>query len=122
MIIRTQEIVESVLDRNSAEVITTIAGYVAKTLIKWSKCESLLGDVDIANDAYLNILFRDGLFVPSKSLADFACSNFTILDFLERDIVALSLPVKISTTNVLLCCGPESDFNCVNHLYFVNHQ
>ena len=52
MIIRTQEIVESVLDRNSAEVITTIAGYVAKMLIKRSKCETLLGDVDIANDAY----------------------------------------------------------------------
>ena len=66
--------------------------------------------------------FRDGRFVPSKSLADFVCSNFTILNFVETDIVALSLPVKTSATNVLLRCGPGSDFNSVNHLDFVNHQ
>ena len=66
--------------------------------------------------------FRDGRFVPSKSLADFVCRNFTILNFVEIDIVALSLPVKISATNVLLRCGPGSNFNSVNHLDFVNHQ
>ena len=33
----------------------------------------------VAKDAYLNIIFRGGLFVPSKSLADFVCSNFAIL-------------------------------------------
>ena len=67
---------ESVLDENSAEVATTIAGYVAKKLIKRSKCESCkillkAGDVDTANDAYLNILSRVGLFIQSKSLVDF---------------------------------------------------
>ena len=51
---RTREIVESVLDESSAEVTT---GYVAKKLIKRSKCENCkillkAGDVDIANDAY----------------------------------------------------------------------
>ena len=58
---RTQEIVESVQDENSTEVATTIAAYFAKYLTKRSKCESCktllkAGDVDIANDAYLNIL------------------------------------------------------------------
>ena len=47
-------------------------------------------------------------FLPSKSLADFVCSNLTVLDFIVTYIVALSLPVKTSAT--------ESDFACVNHL------
>ena len=37
---RIQEIVESVLDKNSTEVASTIAWYVAKNLIKRSKCKS----------------------------------------------------------------------------------
>ena len=50
---RTQEIVESVLDENRAEVAT---GYVAKKLIKRSQYESCkiilkAGDFDVANDA-----------------------------------------------------------------------
>ena len=49
---RTQEIVESVLDENSAKVAT---GYVGKKLIKQPQCESCkiimkAGDFDIAND------------------------------------------------------------------------
>ena len=54
--------------------------------------------------------------MPSKSLADFVCSNFAILDFVVTYIVALSLPVKTSATYVLRGYGPESDFTCVNHL------
>ena len=50
---RTQEIVESVLDENRAEVAT---GYVTKKIIKRSQYESCkiilkAGDFDIANDA-----------------------------------------------------------------------
>ena len=50
---RPQEIVESVLDENRAEVAT---GYVAKKIIKRSQYESCkiilkAGDFDIANDA-----------------------------------------------------------------------
>ena len=53
-------------------------GYVAKKLIKRSRCERykiLLksGDVDIANGTSLNVFSRGGLFVPSKSLADLLC-------------------------------------------------
>ena len=50
---RTREIVESVLDENSVEMITW---YVAKKFIKRSRCESCkillkAGDNDIAHDA-----------------------------------------------------------------------
>ena len=54
--------------------------------------------------------------MPSKSLPDFVCSNFAILDFIVTYIVALSLPVKTSATYVLHHYGPESDFTCVNRL------
>ena len=98
--IKTQEIEEGVLDENSTEVATTVAGYVAKKIIKrskWESCKILLkvGDVDITNDAYLNILSRGGLFMPSKSHANFLCSNFAILDFVETDIAALSLSLTV---------------------------
>ena len=86
---RTQQIVESILDANSTEVATAVAGYVAKKLIKRSKCKSCeillkAGDGSIADDAYSNIFSGGGQFVPSKSLADFVCSNFAILDFVDR--------------------------------------
>ena len=101
---RTQEFVESVLDENSAKVAN---GYVAKKLIKQSQyesCKILLkaGDFDIANDGWLNVLSHGRLFVPSKSLADFACSYFAILDFVRRQPMScavidqnLILPVSI---------------------------
>ena len=53
--------------------------------------------------------------MQSKSLADFVCSNFAILDFVGKDIVSLSLPVKTSATYGLRRCGLESNFTCVNH-------
>ena len=54
--------------------------------------------------------------MPSKSFADYACSNFAILNFVLTYFMAFSLPVKTSANYVLRCCGPESDFTCVNHL------
>ena len=101
---RTQEIVESVLDENSAEVAT---GYVVKKLIKRSQYESCkiileAGDFDIANDAWLNVLSHGGLFVLSKSVADFVCSYFAILDLVRLQPMScavmdqnLILPVSI---------------------------
>ena len=80
-------------------------GYVAKKLIKQSHCESYktllkAGDVDIDNDAQLNVLSHGGPFVPSKSLADLLCySGF-----------------RSSVTFVLRCYRPESDFVCDNYL------
>ena len=52
------------------------------------------GNVDIAKVAYLIILHLDGPFVSSKALADFVCNNFAIQDFIETNIVALSVPVE----------------------------
>ena len=69
--IRTQEIAESLLNGNSAEVATVTAGYVFKKLIKRSKCKTckmLLKsrDVEITNDTYLSIVSRGWPLVPPK--------------------------------------------------------
>lgn len=56
--------------------------------------------VDKANDTYL-LFFLDVLFVLLKSHAEFACSNFAIIGFVEADIFSLSLPNKILTTYAL---------------------
>ena len=44
------------------------------------------GDVDIDNDAYLNIISRGGLFVPSRSLPGSVCSNFGIPHFVRKGL------------------------------------
>ena len=54
--------------------------------------------------------------MPSKLLADFLCSNFTILNFLKTDSVALPLSVKTSATYVLRRYR-QNLITCVSHLY-----
>ena len=117
---QSEEIIESVLDSQSAEVATTISGYVAKKLIKRSKCEDCknilkVNDNDLSSDSYLCLLSRGGLFVPSKSLSEFVCNAFAILDYIEKDISCLSLPVAKSATYVLRKYGQQCDFTCDNH-------
>ena len=73
---RIEEISESVLDDDSSEVATTISEYIAKKLLKRSKCKDCekrltVHDQDLQNDQYLTLLSRGGLFVPPKELAEF---------------------------------------------------
>ena len=73
---RIEEISESVLDDDSSEVATTISGYIAKKLLKRSKCKDrekklTVHNQDLQNDQYLTLLSRGGLFVPPKELAEF---------------------------------------------------
>ena len=117
---QSNEIIESVLDSQSAEVATTISGYVAKKLIKRSKCDDCkyklkVNDNDLNSDSYLNLLSRGGLFVPSKSLSEFVCNAFAILDFIEKDISCLSIPVAKSGTYVLRKYGQQCEFTCDSH-------
>ena len=95
---RADEIMEAVLDDDAREVTTTLSGYVAKKLIKRSSCDlcnqTLASqEVDFENDSYLKLLSRGGLFVPSRQLGDFVCGSFSILDFLEKEIISLGIPV-----------------------------
>ena len=83
---RTEEISESVLDDDSSEVATTISGYIAKKLLKRSKCKDrekklTVHNQNLQNDQYLTLLSRGGLFVPPKELAEFVCSCFCDFGF-----------------------------------------
>ena len=112
---------EAVLDDDGArEVATTISCYVAKKLIKQSSCAlcklTLASpEVDLENDYYLKLLSRGGLFVPSRQLSDFVCGCFAILDFLEKEIVLLEMPVVKVATYLLKRYGSFPHFSCNVH-------
>ena len=95
----TEQISENVWDADSSEVVTTIPGYIAKKLLKRSKykdCEKKLTihDQDLQNDYYLTLLSKGGLSVLPKELAEFVCSCFALLDFVEGDILSIDLVTR----------------------------
>ena len=117
---RREELSECILDKDSLEVATTIAGYVGKKLEKRSKClqckdKLKVKDDDLQNDQYLSLLSRGGLFVPSKKLAEFVCSCFAILDLVEADLVQISTQTQ-SAIYVLKHYGPQCQFCCDDHI------
>ena len=64
---RMGEISESGFDHDSSEVATTISGYIAKKLLKRSKCKDCekkltVHDHDLKNDPYLTLLSRGDLW------------------------------------------------------------
>ena len=117
---RIEEISESVLDDDSSEVATTISGYIAKKLLKRSKCKDCekkhtVHDQEMQNDQYLTLLSRGGLFVPPKELAEFVCSCFAILGFVEGDILSTG-QVTRSPMYVLKYYGSKCELCCQYHL------
>ena len=91
---RIEDISENFFDDDSSEVATTISGYIAKKLLKWSKCKDCekklaVHEQDLENDQYLTLFSRGGLSVPPNELAEFVCSCFAILDFVAGDIVSI---------------------------------
>ena len=65
---RIEELSESVLDDDGLEVAIAISGYIAKNLLKRSKCKDcekklIVHDQDFQNDQYLMLLSRGGLSV-----------------------------------------------------------
>ena len=108
------------MDDGAREVATTISGYVAKKLLKRSKCESCklaltTRQVDLDNDSYLKILSRGGLFTPSRLLVDYVCSSFAFLDFLEDDLITFDMPVAKAANYILKRYGSSPNFACETH-------
>lgn len=118
---KAEEIFESVLDDASSEVATTISGYIVKKLIKRSKCDQCkqkltISSDDLQNDEYLRILSRGGLVVPPKELAEFVCSCFAILDFVEKDILSVDCAVTESAMYILSLYSTHTEFCCQFHV------
>ena len=120
---RRNEIMECTLNDPSSEVATSISGYVAKKLKKKSKCTQCKGCLsvprtDLAEDAYLSLLSRGGLLVPSKALSEYVCHCFAIIDHLEQDIISLGGSqnrVRDVGSYILKMYGPKPDFMCDLH-------
>ena len=105
-----EEISESALDNDSLDVATTIPEYIAKKLVKRSKCKGCekkltVHDQDLQNDRYLTLLSRGGLSVLPKEFAEFVYRCFGILDFVEDDIPSVG-EVTRSAVYVLKYYGP----------------
>ena len=88
---RIVEISEIVLDDDSPEVTLAISGYIAKKVLKRSKCKDcekkvIVHDQICRMTKYLTLLSRRGLSVPPKELEKFVWSSLAILDFVEGDL------------------------------------
>ena len=99
---------------------TTTSGYIAKKLLKESKCKDsekkfTVHDQDLNNDQYLTLLSRGGLFVPQKELAEFVCSCFAFFEFVGGDILSIG-QVTRSAMYVLKYYGPKCEFCCQYHV------
>ena len=105
------------LDEDSTEVSYTIAGYVAKKLIKRLKCtdcqSSLVGvDTDMP---YFHQLSRGGLTIPSWGLANIFCTGFVILDAADRGILQHpEVQARDSAEYVLSRYVQQSNIGCSN--------
>ena len=85
----SSDLLQCHLSDDSKEVAVTIAGGVAKKLVKRSKCSNckkqLIGStVDVAHCDYLKLLSRGGLTCPSTGLAEFVCQVFSVLDSISH--------------------------------------
>ena len=85
------EIQESILSKDSLEVLTTIAGYIVKKINKKLQCNDckkklIASSGEKINDEYLALLSRGGLTFPQKWFADYCASIFCALSISESII------------------------------------
>ena len=115
------EIAESTLDSSSEEVSTTIAGYIAKKLAKRSNCDScksllIASSMDLAENHYLNLLYRGGLIVPSAKLAEYTSHCFAIMDYSYNIVQAHGVrDVRAAYTQIFDRFSPQIDICCSKH-------
>ena len=118
--VNSDSIMGSSLDPDSAEVATTIAGYIAKKLTKRFKCNDcsfMLSSCDtvIENNRYLATLSRGGLTVPSQVLADYTCGCFAALDYCEERLKTEKEEARKSSEYILNALYQNSEFTCKLH-------
>ena len=113
------------LSSDSREVAVHVAGYIAKKLKEkegYACCSAhLTGMISDDNEdhAYINILTRGGLTVPSQSLTEYVCIAFAILDICEATITQSKLKerdgAEASLAHVI---GVMPEFTCTKHVQY----
>ena len=122
---------EAALTDDSNEVATTIAGYIAKKLIKRPSCiicKSCLGSEKGINfeNKYFDNLSRGGLTIPSSSLAEFVSNGFAILDSADEKITEYVLmkysePVRF-TCEAHVEWGMKFSSRIITNIFYNNKQ
>ena len=108
------------LTQESREVAVHVAGCVAKSILKSHACckSHLTGIILESNPdrAYITILNRGGLTIPSTSLTDYVCTSFAILSFTENSVIKSNIRARKAAELVLsLTFGIYQDFTCNDH-------
>ena len=108
---------------DSREVAVHIAGYIAKKLKEkkaYACCKAhLTGKMSDENEdhAYVRILSRGGLTIPSPSLTKYVCEAFAILDICEDTITRSELPAREGAERTLAhLIGTVPEFTCARHI------
>ena len=78
------------LDEGGVEVVTVIAGYIARQANKNTKCDlcqelSTRNIGNLSSDDYLNKLPREDLTTPSTGLVHYVAKSFAILYCVKKD-------------------------------------
>jgi hypothetical protein len=89
--LHASELHESSLLKDSLEVSTTIAGYIAKKVNNKVQCDQctqqlVVTNSETRNDEYLILLSRGGLTVPANIMSDFVAHAFSVLSICENVI------------------------------------
>ena len=106
---------------DSREVGIYISGYIAKKIkdrfedcrIEYAVWEIKVGDAD---SAYLKIISRGGLTVPSYSLSNYVCKAFSQLDYFNEIINKSDIPARTACEYTLInMLDSYQSISCLNH-------
>ena len=109
------------LDEEGVEVVTVIAGQIARQTNKnmiYDLCQELLrrNTGNLSSDDYLNTPSQGVLTAPSTDLVHYVARSFAILDCVKSTLLNCKLPQRKLSKYVLNCKNayPEA-FLCNNH-------
>ena len=110
-----------VLSDDTRGVGIYISGYIAKKIkyrfedcrIEYAVWEIKVGDAD---SAYLKIISRGGLTVPSYSLSNYVCTAFSQLDYFNEIINKSYIPARTACEYTLInMLDSYQSISCLNH-------
>ena len=127
------ELENTSLEQNSIEVAAVVSGYIAKKMIKKTKCSdcrvlltfnSGRGPIPETYD-YLLKLSRGGLTLPASDLTDYVCKSFAMLELCETVTRKADLPERVAAEHILKLNNVPLSFLCDNHsavIKFINRS
>ena len=114
------ELMEVALNEDSDEVAHTIAGYVARKLMKKLNCDecssTLIASGPRDDEDYLSLLSRGGLLTPSDALSTMVSTLFAQVDYIHSFIQTTS--VQKFAEHSLLKYALHAAISCHKHELF----